>query len=170
MKHEEQNTVPFVQPIKKLLEAAQQMARYSSGCQNGNSGQGLSSLWDEIANSTEIVCLRSEWFTANHMCKLRLNSQLSDPDLASKMRPHAQLLAAQILPSPLRHFSPRANKWVGAPSRRGAIRGFYEEESCGNRSRFVSFGLVFSCIDHTLPQFRTSLLRLRLSGIRVGEQ
>jgi len=104
------------------------------------------------------------------MCNLQLNSQRSDLDLAAKVRPHAQLLAAQILPSPLGHISPPAPNCVGASSRGGASRGFYEEESCGNRYLIVSLGLVFSCIDRALPQFRTPVHRLWLSGVRVGEQ
>ena len=104
------------------------------------------------------------------MCNLQLNSQRSDLDLASKVRPHAQLLAVQILPSPLGHISPRAPNWVGASSRWGASRGFYEEESCGNQYCIVCLDLVLSCIERALPQFGTPVHWLWLSGIRVGEQ
>ena len=41
-----------------------------------------------LPKSIKIVSLRSEWFTGNRMCNLRLKRQVSDVDLASKVRPH----------------------------------------------------------------------------------
>jgi hypothetical protein len=38
-------------------------------------------------------------------------------------------VAAQILPSPLGHFSLRANKWVGVPSRSGGHREDFMKKS-----------------------------------------